>query len=63
MKRALKGSALRFRVLVIVVMNSSLQMHLHYLIKKNYHQVFFDKEVHGVFLPFNLEREFRKYLY
>ena len=35
---------------------------LYQLIAKNYQQVFFDKESHGVQLPFHLEREFRKYL-
>ncbi len=35
---------------------------LHVLIRENYRQVFFDKEVHGTHLPFHLEREFNKYL-
>ena len=35
---------------------------LHALVRENYHQVFFDKEVQGTQLPFHLEREFTKYL-
>lgn len=33
---------------------------LHCLIRENYRQVFFDKEVNGTNLPFHLEREFKK---
>ena len=36
---------------------------LHALVRENYRQVFFDKEVEGSNLPFHLEREFKKYLY
>jgi hypothetical protein len=35
---------------------------LHCLIRENYRQVFFDKEIQGINLPFHLEREFKKYL-
>ncbi len=35
---------------------------LHHLIRENYRQVFFNKEIHGTHLPFHLEREFKKYL-
>lgn len=35
---------------------------LHHLIRKNYRQVFFNKEIQGAQLPFHLEREFKKYL-
>ena len=35
---------------------------LHALVRENYRQVFFDKEVQGSNLPFHLEREFKKYL-
>jgi Putative transposase/Transposase zinc-binding domain len=35
---------------------------LHALVRENYRQVFFDKEVQGTQLPFHLEREFKKYL-
>lgn len=35
---------------------------LHDLIRENYRQVFFDKEVQGTHLPFHLEREFKRYL-
>lgn len=35
---------------------------LHQLIRKNYRQIFLDKELHGTHLPFHLEREFKKYL-
>jgi hypothetical protein len=35
---------------------------LHQIIKENYRQVFFDKEIQGANLPFHLEREFKKYL-
>ncbi|MBC7427635.1 MAG: transposase [Bacteriovorax sp.] len=38
------------------------QTELHSIIRKNYRQVFYDKESHGVHLPFHLEREFKKYL-
>jgi hypothetical protein len=34
----------------------------HHLIRENYHQVFFNKEILGTHLPFHLEREFKKYL-
>ncbi|MBC7540452.1 MAG: transposase zinc-binding domain-containing protein [Bacteriovorax sp.] len=32
------------------------------MVRENYRQFFFDKENHGVHLPFHLERKFRKYL-
>jgi hypothetical protein len=35
---------------------------LHQIIRKNYRQVFFDKEIQGTHLPFHLKREFRKHL-
>ena len=35
---------------------------LHHLIRENYRQVFFNKEIRGTHLPFHLEREFKKYL-
>ena len=35
---------------------------LHHLIRENYRQVFFNKEILGTHLPFHLEREFKKYL-
>ena len=35
---------------------------LHHLIRENYRQVFFNKEILGIHLPFHLEREFKKYL-
>ena len=35
---------------------------LHALVRENYRQVFYDKEVEGSNLPFHLEREFKKYL-
>jgi len=35
---------------------------LHHLIRENYRQVFFNKEIHGAHLPFHFEREFKKYL-
>jgi hypothetical protein len=35
---------------------------LHHLIRENYRQVFFNKEIFGTHLPFHLEREFKKYL-
>jgi hypothetical protein len=35
---------------------------LHQLIRENYRQVFFNKEINGFTLPFHLEREFKKYL-
>jgi hypothetical protein len=35
---------------------------LHNLIRENYRQVFFNKEILGIHLPFHLEREFKKYL-
>jgi len=35
---------------------------LHHLIRENYRQVFFNKEIFGTNLPFHLEREFKKYL-
>ncbi len=35
---------------------------LHGTVHKIYRQVFFDKEVEGINLPFHLEREFKKYL-
>ena len=39
-----------------------LKTDLHALVRENYRQVFFDKEVQGSNLPFHLEREFKKYL-
>ena len=35
---------------------------LHAVLRENYRQVFFDKEINGIQLPFHLEREFKKYL-
>ena len=35
---------------------------MHSIVRENYRQVFFDKEINGTKLPFHLEREFRKYL-
>ena len=35
---------------------------LHHLIRENYRQFFFNKEILGTHLPFHLEREFKKYL-
>jgi hypothetical protein len=35
---------------------------LHCLIRENYRQVFYDKEIQGTNLPFHLEREFKKYI-
>jgi hypothetical protein len=35
---------------------------LHQIIRENYRQVFFNKEINGSTLPFHLEREFKKYL-
>ena len=35
---------------------------LHNIVRENYRQVFFNKEIQGSHLPFHLEREFRKYL-
>ncbi len=33
---------------------------LHHLIRGNYRQVFFNKEILGIHMPFDLEREFKK---
>ena len=35
---------------------------LHHLIRENYRQVFFNKEILGTLVPFHLKREFKKYL-
>lgn len=35
---------------------------LYHLIRENYRQVSFNKEIRGTHLPFHLEREFKKYL-
>ena len=35
---------------------------LHAVLRETYRQVFFDKEINGIQLPFHLEREFKKYL-
>jgi hypothetical protein len=39
-----------------------LKTNLHQLIRENYRQVFFNKEIQGTNLPFHLDREFKKYL-
>jgi len=41
---------------------SSQDDDLYKIIQYNYQQLFFDKEYQGIYLPFHLEREFKKYL-
>jgi hypothetical protein len=44
------------------VSRSPYKTNLHAIVRENYRQVFFDKEITGIQLPFHLEREFKKYL-
>lgn len=43
-------------------LSSPAHTDLHQIVRKNYRQVFFEKEINGTILPFHLEREFQKYL-
>ena len=43
------------------IARDSYSFDIHRLIRENYRQVFFNKEIIGTLLPFHLEREFKKY--